>query len=445
MSIPGTSRRDFFRGAGALAVGAPIASSLTGRAAARGPDRPAPKRLKFSAMVTLGDWAATHGVWGEPGVYYILRRMKDAGFRRVYWRTMDGCGQACFPSRATNAAQQFIRDEKRFPEQSAIRTFLDQAKPGKDQWLQGSADFSRFDSVREGLYWARKLGLEFYCWHEHAEDHGGVGQIGRVGLAHPEWFTRNRDGKVSNCRFSWAIRPAMDYRLALVREVLEHRPDGIFFDFVKSMVSTPGVGCTPHFDDNGVWYCTYDGPAVKEFKGKTGRDPLKIPNDDPEWVRFRAAYVTDFLRRVRAVQRRDFPKVKVGLFGCPRGRIGLTVSDRNKPLADPLRAYLEDHETWTREGLLDEFVGAYDAGQTFFDSGKIKALVSDSRSRVHAPCPYQGAQMEVYGMRNANALFGAVEAVAQSHCEEVVFFETTPIEDHGMWKAAGDAIKRFGG
>ena len=56
-----------------MAVGALLASSLTGGAAARGPDPPAPKRLKFSAMVKLGDWAATHGVWGEPGVYYTLR------------------------------------------------------------------------------------------------------------------------------------------------------------------------------------------------------------------------------------------------------------------------------------------------------------------------------------------------------------------------------------
>src|SRR5262249_46135716 len=124
---------------------------------------------------------------------------------------------------------------------------------------------------------------------------------------------------------------------------------------------------------------------------------------------------------------------------------GLSVSDKNIPVADPLRAYLEDHETWTRDGLLDEFVNAYNDAKALKDTAKIKAMIADSRSRVHSPCKYKGTQIEVYGIKDEPALLKAVEAVAQNDCAEVVFFETTPLEKNQTWEAAKKAVKQFGG
>src|SRR5438045_3099959 len=106
MKYDGMTRRTFL----ARASSAACATGALGQTPASAAKAVAKKRLRFSAMVTLGDWAVVHGVWGEPGVYYILNRMRDAGFSRVYWRTTDGCGQTCYPSRVTNAAQQFLRD-----------------------------------------------------------------------------------------------------------------------------------------------------------------------------------------------------------------------------------------------------------------------------------------------------------------------------------------------
>ncbi len=37
-----------------------------------------------------------------------------------------------------------------------------------------------------------------------------------------------------------------------------------------------------------------------------------------------------------------------------RGRPGPATNDKMIPLADPLKAYLEDHDTWTRNGLIDQ-------------------------------------------------------------------------------------------
>jgi hypothetical protein len=450
------SRRKFLAAAGAAPFAAKLASGetvQTGTAEAPA----ASHKLKFSCMVTFEDWAYGAGTWGAVGIRYILRRIADAGFHRVFWRT-SGSGQASYPSKvATPISSWAPYDLKKYPEH--FRSLVAAGgKPwfgfstasggwgyGTDPQLGPQAiDFSAFDSVALARDMSRQLGMEFWLWHEHAEDHGAIGQIGRMGLEHPEWFTLNRDRKPSHCRFSLAILPAMDYRLAWVRELMEYGPDGIYFDFAKSMESSRRAGCTPHFDRRGVWYCTYDPPAVEAFQNRTGRDPFRIPNDDDEWVRFRAAYLTNFVRGVRDLQRAGYPKLKLGLFGTPTGRMGLAAGDEVVPLADPLRANLEDHEAWTRAGLLDEFVNAYTSGTDQQDARKIQSTIADSRSRVHAPCRYLGTQIESYLPRDEKALAARVEAAGEAGCKEVVFFESTPLQWNNTWDATHTIIQEFG-
>src|SRR2546427_6324142 len=58
-------------------------------------------KLSFSCMVTIEDWAVSAGTWGEVGAYYVLLRLRDSGFKRVYWRS-SGCGQASYPSKVAS-------------------------------------------------------------------------------------------------------------------------------------------------------------------------------------------------------------------------------------------------------------------------------------------------------------------------------------------------------
>ena len=221
----------------------------------------------------------------------------------------------------------------------------------------------------------------------------------------------------------------------LAAEVLSLGEDGLMFDFVKSMTSTPGKGIAAHFDDKGVWYCTYDEPAVEAFKAKTGRDPFQIPNGDIDWVQFRADYMTGFVRKVREIQKRKYPNAKIGVFGCPRGRPGLATNDKMIPLADPLRAYLEDHDTWTRDGLIDQFVTAYGDFKGCPTGKRIRDLVSDSRSRV---------QLQVYKKDEECSMLRRAQAAKDSGCKEVVLFETTPIEAQKKWNLVRKAVDELG-
>ena len=416
--------------------------------------------MGFGCMVTFEDWTRAFGTWGEIGVRYILCRILEAGFDRVYWRT-SGSGQASYPSRVTNAVGAFEPyDPVKYPEHITKlsqpargewfphyvggwrdRNWYDHAEREGDRQI---LDMSLFDGVSMARDFAHSQGLEFFLWHEHAEDHGGMGQIGRMGLRHPEWFTRSREGQASHCRLSWGIEPAVEYRLAWVREVLEYEPDGVYFDFTKSVESTPGKGCTPHWDAKGVWNCTYDEPVVEAFKCQTGRDPFEIPNDDEEWVRFRAGYVTDFVRKIRQLQQSTYPTVTLGLFGCPKGRMGLAPDGKDHALAEPLFSFLEDHETWTREGLFDEFVSAYATHGVVTGPELIQATISDSRSRVHAPCEYLGTQLEVYSAKDEESIVSGVRAAAEADCRRIVFFEATPLQWNTTWHFAARAIDRFG-
>lgn len=426
------TRRTFIKETGAIAASVAMAGNATADDEEQG--------LRFSGMVTVGDWAVSdhsaHRFKKDPesAIKYIIDRMAESGFSRVYWRTTDGCGQTLYPSQVTNAAQQFVVDAERFPEQFQIL---------KGYIQSGRAfDFSKFNSVTLARDLAHQAGMEFWAWHEHAEDHGAVGQISDKALEHPEWLSLNRDGKHSACRFSWAIPEAVQHRVDLAAEVLSLGVDGLMFDFIKSMPSTVGVGMAAHFDDKGVWYCTYDEPAVEAFKSQTGRDPFQIPNDDLEWVQFRANYMTDFVREVRQIQQAEYPDTRIGLFGCPPGRPGLCTTDKMIPLADPLQAYLEDHDTWTREGLMDDVVTAYNINCP--NAQQLRELVNDSRSRVHSPARFNGIQLQVYNGEKACSLPERARVAKEAGCRELVLFETTPIEAQGKWDVVRKTVDQLG-
>ena len=59
-------------------------------------------------------------------------------------------------------------------------------------------------------------------------------------------------------------------------------------------------------DEAGVADTGYEDRMMAEFEKHSGRRALEVPNDDLEWLGFRASYVTQFMRELRdAVKARD--------------------------------------------------------------------------------------------------------------------------------------------
>ena len=422
--------------------------------------------MLFSAAVSMGDYCIMFGTWGKPGVYAILRSMRDAGVRRVYWRTL-GAGQAPYPSQVTEPLTLWVTDR------SVTRhTLIDPAtaKVLGVEIKERIADFAEFDHQACARDLARRMGIEFYLWHEaHMESHSG--QYSSLILNHPEWRAVNRWGEALAGNLSWGFPEAIDRRMDLLKEALSYEPDGIALDLMKG-----GDYNVPRVDQHGYSAIGYETPVVDAFKNKTGKDPFEIPNADEEWVRFRASYVTEFIRKARACQQALLSSARFGLFMTHKGRMqpaypndapyhpeptdtgdlrgdtlcALLKDNKhvNVGLAGPLEGNLEDVETWLHENLLD-FVGAnivhapgYPREGAPLDLDPYRTCIEQAKRLVGNKVPF-GTQLRSWRVPRELVVEGA-RAAKEAGCEEVVFMEAQGIQANNNWDAVKEAVEKCG-
>ena len=402
--------------------------------------------MKFAAVISPFDWAWFFGAWGKPAASIVLDRLHWAGVRKIYLRVRQ-C-QCYYPSKADMPGIHF------WTPQNCVAEGSWGTKGHEWQWWPQAYDFNTYDAPRLFIDRAHELGMEAYAWLEQAEAHGH-GWESRFSREHPELLTRNRDRQVVNGNLSFAYPEAIEFRLAILREMLEYRFDGIAIDFQKG-----GDHRNPRVDADGTYFAHYDPPVIEAFQSETGRDPFSIPNSDPEWLRFRANYLTEFLRQARALQKWLQPQQDFGVMGIPKGKpmpakVVRSSTDHSSasaataPAAGPLEGNLEDHDTWTAEGLIDFLVTTPLAQQTTpYDPDVYRSIIRGAKSHLQGPCRLRlwqlawGASSErVQEMVHAAATIAEDEGV-----EEVVFFQAISFEDarwsksEVTWNALRNAI-----
>ena len=154
---------------------------------------------------------------------------------------------------------------------------------------------------------------------------------------HPEYRSLTR-------RLSYTLQPGEDLYLSpAFPEVRAHQAQ-IFLDALES---SQGDGIQVEFvlgneDENGVAPYGYEDRTVSEFRAKHAKNPFELPNSDPEWMQFRADYVTLFLSELRA-------KVKQV---SPDAVFSTTIIAGEK---DDYIKVLQDWPAWIEKGILDEF------------------------------------------------------------------------------------------
>ena len=117
--------------------------------------------------------------------------------------------------------------------------------------------------------------------------------------------------------------------------------------FVETLVHTQGDGIQVEFvlgneDENGVVPYGYEDRTVAEFQAKHGKNPFDLPNDAPDWMQFRADYVTLTLAEMRAAVKRADPDA---VFSTT-----LIAGEKEDYLK-----LLHDWPAWIEQGLIDEF------------------------------------------------------------------------------------------
>ncbi len=142
----------------------------------------------------------------------------------------------------------------------------------------------------------------------------------------PHLRVRDRRGRLQ-IKLSYAFPEVRRFKLNIIGELLKYDVDGINLDFLRH---PPFLG--------------YEDPLIEDFKREYGVSPLKLPEDDMRWLKFRARVMTCFMRDVRAMLDRA---------GEDRGRklrISVRVDHR-----DYLRQGLDIQE-WVRKGLIDHLI-----------------------------------------------------------------------------------------
>ena len=94
-------------------------------------------------------------------------------------------------------------------------------------------------------------------------------------------------------------------------------------------------------DENRVATYGYEDAVADAFRHEYGKSALDVPNDDPDWMRFRAGYVTRFLGELRRAVKERFPDAQF-----------TTTMIAGDP--DDYIKVLQDWPAWVEQGVVDE-------------------------------------------------------------------------------------------
>ena len=331
---------------------------LVGETAAQESAAPeAESRVRLGVPVTHSDWMLRDGVaWGAEGVRHMLDTCKAAGWSRVYWRALDG-GRALYASALMDPQGKWDTDSfwnPASPEDIAlVEGWTGTTKESRAELLAKLErnDYGAFDTLAEAVTYGHSIGIEIHAWISINEDDHGWGLQSRFSKGHPDTVWRKRDGTPYRSQHSFAFPEVMDYKVAIVREILsKYKVDGIFLDWIR----TGDVRDNPQTDSDGVADHGYEAPLIQGFRTKFGIDPHSIPNGDERWVRFRARPHTEFMRKVRHLLDETRPGIPLTVLvahpWCYRGQ--------NDKIDGNLRGMLLDVATWANEGLIDAAVAA---------------------------------------------------------------------------------------
>ncbi len=198
---------------------------------------------------------------------------------------------------------------------------------------------------------------------------------GKLMANHPEWMCTYPDGEPTR-HLSFAFEGVRDFHVRLIREWVEdYRADGINVLFSRSFP-----------------FVYYEKPVCEAFQEEYGEDMRKLPPSDERVQRVRASFVTQFLRKIRAM---------LDDVGKAQGRYIPTcylVPVHNSPPNTPAEARASalaeclfnalDIPVWINEGLVDYLVvhlhmyGEHDGTAVQSKIHEFTELAKDTKTKV---------------------------------------------------------------
>lgn len=188
------------------------------------------------------------------------------------------------------------------------------------------------DVLQEIIEYGQSQGIRVIPWFEF----GFMAPVdSELAQLHPDWLTQRLDG--DTVWLEGNIHPRV-WLNPLHREVQK-----LITDLLVEIVSNydvEGIQLDDHFGypaDFG-----YDNLTVELYKQEHGGKIPPIDYQDPEWIRWRAQKITEYMHSL-------FKSIKAA---NPR----VIVSVSPNPQQFSLNRYLLDWESWERQGLIEELV-----------------------------------------------------------------------------------------
>lgn len=341
--------------------------------------------MDIYTISTLNDWAHFCGTAGPVGIERIFDRLTEARVKRIYWRLFEG-GIATYPSKVAP-----VLDDNHL------------GTPVGDGGGPSSRHYTRrfecrsWDPLAMAVEVGRRRGIEVFAWWTVCEeDHGGKHLSGFGGRA--DLQCHDRAGTAYPGTLDFFFDEVRDYKHRILDEVLERDVDGLLLDFARH-------NATPSGDAQGVHRFGYNPPIRAAFAEQHGgSDPIDLPADDPDWLKFKLDYRADFVRSIRAKLPADRP-----------------MDLMTPPDFDQVRWLCLDLPGLTKDGTFDRvmpFSMTYDSSPeaTRRDIEALQSQVRGKKSRV------AGAVQMYWGV-DVDALQDAVVASREAGANAVVYYE----------------------
>lgn len=384
----------------------------------------------IDTVVSHGDWFNAWGSYGTPSVYRILDQCSESGIRKVYWRTFLGA-RAHYHSKIEPVAYGAEGIER----------------PGFEAGPRKAYDLRQWDPLSDGVRIGHELGLQISAWSTFYEETHVQLATTRFAEQHPEYWWVARNGRKRSSKVSFAYPEVQRYKMDLVLEQAAYGVDDVCLDFFRENQTYQArhEQLTPkqEVDKSGVCIYGYEPAIVDAYHKEYGIDPHTVSNDDDGWIRFRARFLTSFMRDLREE--------------LNRRRVTLTANVRSmeliqakfpywEPEAAPtnsLRGSFVDWPTWVQEGLLDEVMVQhenYDPCETdlmrlFRETRAAREIVGDKARLMMGLWCYNMNDRSVADGKKALAL--AVNGAIQAGADGVVLWESTPIHSWGSAVGGG--------
>jgi hypothetical protein len=120
---------------------------------------------------------------------------------------------------------------------------------------------------------------------------------------HPEYWWTDRNGKRRPSKLSFAYPEVREYKLRLIKEQIAYGVDEVCLDFFREnhLFAARHELLIPkqEVDEDGVCIYGYEPTIINTYQEQHGDSPNVLRNSDENWVRFRAGFLTSFMRDVR--------------------------------------------------------------------------------------------------------------------------------------------------